>query len=88
MGILAQFTGDLDKAAGLFEDCLSYCREAGSRPEQAWVCCDYADLLVQRDFKGDRTRAVSLLDESLSVSTELGMKPLMERVHSRQVALT
>ncbi len=50
----------------------------------AWTCCDYADTLLQRNEPGDREKAMSLLDESLAISTELGMRPLMERVISRQ----
>ena len=53
----------------------------------AWTCCDYADTLLQRNDSGDREKAMSLLDESLAISTELGMRPLMERVLSRQETL-
>ena len=66
---------------------LAFCREAGYRPELAWTCCDYADTLLQRNGTGDQEKATSLLDESLAISTELGMRPLMERVLSRQETL-
>ena len=75
--------GNLDQAAAHFEDALAFCRKAGYRPELAWSCCDYADLLRERDSEGDRAKAISLLDESLAISSELGMRPLMERVTER-----
>jgi tetratricopeptide (TPR) repeat protein len=48
LGLLAQTMGNLDKAAEHFEDALAFCRRAGYRPELAWTCCDYADVLLQR----------------------------------------
>ena len=87
LGLLAQTMGNLDQAVPHFEDGLVFCRNAGYRPELAWTCCDYADNLLQRDETGDREMAMSLLDESLAISTELGMRPLMERVISRQDGL-
>jgi tetratricopeptide (TPR) repeat protein len=48
LGLLAQTMGNLDKAVEHFEDALTFCRRAGYRPELAWTCCDYADLLLQR----------------------------------------
>ena len=65
-------------------DGLAFCRKAGYRPELAWTCCDYADMLRERDGPSDKEKAVSLLDESLAISSELGMRPLMERVLSRR----
>jgi len=86
-GLLVRILGDLDKANNHFEEGLAFCRQAGYRPELAWTCCDYADTLLQRNDPGDREKAMSLLDESLAISTELGMRPLMERVLSRQDGL-
>ena len=54
---------------------LTFCRNGRFRPQLAWICCDYADLLLQRNGEGDRTKAMSLLDESLAISRELGMRP-------------
>ena len=84
LGLLAQTMGNADQAAAHFEDALAFCRKAGYRPELAWSCCDYADTLLQRDNDDDSEKAVQLLDESLAISSELGMRPLMERVQSRQ----
>ena len=87
LGLLAHTVGNLEQAGAHFEDALSFSRKAGYRPELAWTCCDYADLLRDRDAEGDRAKAISLLDESLAISSELGMRPLMERVLSRREIL-
>ncbi len=84
LGLLSQTMGNLDQAAAHFEDGLAFCHRAGYRPELAWTCCDYADTLSLRDGSGDRAKSIALLDEALAISTELGMRPLMERVASRQ----
>ncbi|MCH8207225.1 MAG: diguanylate cyclase, partial [Chloroflexi bacterium] len=87
LGLLSVTMGQLDKAAAHFEDGLTFCRKAGYRPELAWTCCDYADMLLERDAEGDRQKATALLDESLAISSDLGMRPLMERVLSRKMSL-
>ena len=84
LGLLAHTMGSPDPATEHFEDALAFCRKGGYRPELAWTCCDYADLLLQRNGDGDRSKAITLLDESLAISSELGMRPLMERVLSRR----
>jgi len=93
LALLAQTMGNLDQALDHFEDALAFCRKAGYRPELAWTCCDYADLLLDpstssgRAVSDNRAKAMSLLDESLAISSELGMRPLMERVLSRREIL-
>ncbi|MCI0799867.1 MAG: hypothetical protein J4N89_09730, partial [Chloroflexi bacterium] len=87
LGLLSQTMGNLGQAAVHFEDALAFCRKAGYRPELAWTCCDYADMLREQSGEGDRGKAISLLDESLAISSELGMRPLMERVLSRREIL-
>ncbi len=82
MGLLSQTMGNSGQAQTHFEDALVFCRNAGYRPELAWTCCDYADMLLERNNSGDREKAMSLLDESLAISSGLGMRPLMERVLS------
>ena len=79
--------GNLNQATAHFEDALAFCRKAGYKPELAWSCCDYADVLRERGGEGDRAMAVALLDESLAISSELGMRPLMDRVQSRREIL-
>jgi ATP/maltotriose-dependent transcriptional regulator MalT len=83
LGLLAQTMGQLDQAMAHFEDALAFCHKAGYRPELAWTCCDYADVLLQRNGPGEWARAISLLTESLGISRELGMKPLIQRVVTR-----
>ena len=80
LSLLSHTMNNLNQATGHFEDSLALCRKAGSRPEMAWTCCDYADTLLQRDGAEDRARAIALPEESLDISTELGMLPLMERI--------
>ena len=83
LGLLAQTMGDLEQAIEHFDDSMGFCRKAGYRPELAWTCHDYADVLLQRNGEVDRARAIPLLNESLAISGELGMRPLMERVAAR-----
>jgi DNA-binding CsgD family transcriptional regulator/RecA/RadA recombinase len=85
LGLLAQTMGNLDKAAGHFEKALAFCRKAGYRPELAWTCYDYAEVLLvgshgRAPLPPDRAKAMALLDESLAISQELGMRPLLEKV--------
>ena len=80
LSMLSHTMNNLNQATGHFEDSLALCRKAGSRPEMAWTCCDYADTLLQRDGAEDRARAIALPEESLDLSTEMGMLPLMERI--------
>ena len=83
LSLLSQTMGNLDQAAAHFDDALSFCRKAGYRPELAWTCFDYADILLQRNEYDDRAKAITLLEESLAISSELGMPPLMERAMER-----
>ena len=72
LGLLSQTMGDLSQAATHFEDALAFCRKAGYRPELAWTCCDYADMLRQRDAQGYRAKAITLLDEALAMVADVG----------------
>ena len=78
LGLLARTAGELDQAIGHFEDALSISRSRGYLSMLAWTCCDYADMLKERDNEGDRAKAINLLDESLAISSELGMRPLIQ----------
>ena len=84
LGLLSQTMGNIGQASAHFEDGLAFCRKAGYRPELAWTCYDYADMLLERNGEGDLTKAMLLLDEALAISSELGMRPLMERVSALQ----
>ena len=87
LGLISQTMGDMGQAVAHFDEALAFCRRAGYRPELAWTCCDYADVLRERNGEEDGAKAMSLLDESLGISNELGMRPLMERVLSRREIL-
>ncbi len=76
-----------DDAVTHFEDGLEFCRNAGYRPELAWICSDYADLLLDRDGPGDREKATELHDEAIAIAPELGMTPLLERVLAQREIL-
>jgi len=82
LGLLAQCLGQIDQAASHFEDGAAFCRNIGARPELAWICSDYADLLVRRDSSGDREKATAFRDEGLKIASELGMRPIVERIQS------
>ena len=56
LGILAQEIGETGQAEVHFEDALVFCRKAGYRPELAWTCGDYADLLQERDGNRDKEK--------------------------------
>jgi len=62
LGLLAQTMGSPDLAAEHFEDALAFCRRGGYRPELAWICCDYADMLLERNNEGDRAKAMGRKD--------------------------
>ena len=83
-GLLSGTAGNLDRAAEHFVSAMSFCTNAGDRPELAWTCYDYAATLLERNEAGDREKALSLLEQSLEISSGLGMRPLMERVLSLQ----
>jgi len=86
LGLLASVMENLASAEEHFEDALLFCRKGGYRPELAWTCYDYAEMLLKRDRSeglsgaSDRTRATELLEEALRIARELGMRPLLERV--------
>jgi tetratricopeptide (TPR) repeat protein len=83
LGLLARTMNQYDTSIDHFQKALEDCRATHHRPEFAWVCCDYTDVLLERNQSGDRDMAKSLLDEGLAVAHELGMRPLHERIASR-----
>ena len=83
LGLLAQTSGKLDLSVNHFEDALLFCRRSTYRPELAWTCCDYADLLLQLGTSDEGVKARLLLEESLDIAKELGMGPLQGRVTER-----
>ena len=59
LGLMAVFIGELDDAAGHFEDALSFCLRAGYLPEYAWTAHDYANTLAQSGATRPISRAIA-----------------------------
>jgi tetratricopeptide (TPR) repeat protein len=87
LGRLAVLVGDFQRAALHFEDALQFLRRAGYRPELAWTCSDYSDMLADRKVLGDVKKAAKLQEEGLAIARDLGMKPLIERILRRREIL-
>ena len=87
LALLADTTHNPELAENHFEAAVEFCKKAGYRPELAWICADYSDMLLARDGPGDRERAIELQDEALAITQELGMRPLTERVLARREIL-
>ena len=85
-GLLLETSGRLADAIIRFETALSFCRGA-SQPEYAWVCCDYADALLQRGTAADNEKAGSLIDEALAITRKLGMRAVTERLLDLQAKI-
>jgi ATP/maltotriose-dependent transcriptional regulator MalT len=75
-GTLTATFGDFDEGVRHFEVALDFCRDAGYRPELAWICHDYAAALIGRGKTRDRPRIRELLDLSEPIAAQLGMTPL------------
>jgi len=86
-GLLSSAMGNAEQAITHFEDGLSLTRPAGYGPETAWICCEYANVLLQRAGPGDGIKAESLLEESLAVAQKLGMLPLTQRIEACRAQL-
>ncbi|MCH7971285.1 MAG: protein kinase [Chloroflexi bacterium] len=76
-----------DDASEHFEDALDFCRGAEYRPELAWTCLDYSEMLLGHDASGDRDKATELQDEAIAIATKLGMQPLLKRVLAQREIL-
>lgn len=87
LGRLAVALQRPDDAVTHLEDGLEFGRKSGYRPELAWTCSDYAEMLLDRDEPGDREKAIELQDEALAITQELGMRPLTERILARREIL-
>jgi DNA-binding CsgD family transcriptional regulator len=90
LGLVAKTMNRLDLARTHFEDNLSFCRKAGFKPELAWTCHDYAEMLLPHDAAMDRGSAAtikSLLDESEPLAAQLAMKPLVAKLATLRAGL-
>jgi DNA-binding CsgD family transcriptional regulator len=80
LGLLTMVMECYDDAAAHFDRALAFCRNGGYWPELAWVCCEYADILLSRNGPNDIQKALELVEEGLDITDELGMKPLAGRI--------
>ena len=88
MALIAHTAGYIDAALGHFETAYAFAKKAKNLPDLAWVCCDYADGLLERNTDGDKRNAVILLEEGRALAARLEMKPLQERIASRLETLS
>ena len=88
LGLLAKLLGDAEAAASHFDDGIAFCRGAGYRPELAWICAEYAQLLLATDTDGDKTDVAALQDEALSIAQDIGMQPVIAKVLAQREMLT
>ena len=65
----------------------SFLADAGFRPELAWTCCDYSEMLLERNAPGDREKATELQDEAIAITQDIGMNLLLERVLAQREIL-
>ena len=93
LGLLASLLDRHADAVQHFESAMELCRRAEFRPQLAWTCSDYAEMLLGRpdpsraSGPGDREKAIELQDEALAITQELGMRPLTERILARREIL-
>ncbi|MCH7735748.1 MAG: hypothetical protein IH961_11110, partial [Chloroflexi bacterium] len=87
LGLLASSLGRSSDASAHLESGIEFCRSAGYRPELAWTCSDYAEMLLERNVLGDSEKATELQDEAIAIAQELGMRPLIERVLAQREIL-
>ncbi len=83
LGLVAKTMGRDDLARTHFDDNLLFCRKAGFRPELAWTCHDYANMLLSKSGALDAQEAArirALLDEGEPIAGKFGMKPLSARL--------
>ena len=80
LGLLARTMGDLDAARTHFDDAITFCRKANYRPELAWTCHDYADMIIQSNGSGDPSKVRELVDEADQIALSLSMMPLEEKL--------
>ena len=98
LGLLASTIEHSENAARHLNDALTFCRKGGYRPELAWTCHDYAELVLRHTnpgkrkegarpsptFQCDGAMAAALLEEGMAIAAELGMPPLMSRIAALQ----
>jgi DNA-binding CsgD family transcriptional regulator len=80
LGRVAHTAGDLDRAIAHFKAAESDCRAAQHGPELAWICHDYARVLIEAGRPNDADHAAALLSEGAALADRHGMLPLSEKI--------
>ena len=71
----------------LFEEAVSFAQDRGFRPELAWSCLEYGEVLLCRRTPDDRENAMALLEKASSIASRLSMKLLLSKI-TRVIAKT
>ena len=79
LALIAHTAGETDQAIIHFKSGFRECRTTGHKPELAWLCYDFARLLLNRHHEEDSEGAIALLKEGLTLANRLGMSPLKEK---------
>ena len=72
--------GILDRAVAHFELAERDCRAARNEPELAWICYDYANVLIKRSLPSDLDHAAALLSIGEVLASRYGMLPLSKKI--------
>ena len=80
LALLAATMNKPDTAIRHFEEAIRFCRNAGFRPELAWLCLDYARFQLDRGGRIDRAAVLDMVNEGLEITADLGMSPLCQRL--------
>lgn len=86
LGLIARAAGRLEDGLSHFEKGHVFTRDAGYRPNRAWICRDWAEALLARGDDANRARAKLLLDEAGGIAEKLGMRPLQSSIYALREA--
>jgi len=84
LGFVAWKLGRLDEAKDHYASDVERMRKAGYRPNLAWSCFEFSELLMERRSGKDKGQAKVFQDEALTIARDLSMRPLTERILRRR----
>jgi len=84
LGLLSASLQQWEEALRHFEFALDFEERSGGAPWLARSCCDFAQVLLQRDESGDRERAQSLAVAALDAARALSLAGIEERALALQ----
>jgi class 3 adenylate cyclase/DNA-binding CsgD family transcriptional regulator len=79
LALLAHTFGDDALARRHLDEARAFCEERGLRLELAWVCYDFAALLVGSTSSAERAQGADLAQRARTLAEELGLGPLRDR---------